>query len=455
VRALYARELVQRGDLPADEENGILADLRARLADAYAQVHDSGGERDATRVIASRATVGTSETTAAGSGTTTRVDEPALRRIVGHLRAVPDEFAVHPKLQRMLTEQADRFDAGEVDWPLAEALAFGSLVLDGVPVRLVGQDTRRGTFSQRHGTLVAQDTEAEYTPLAHLGEGQAPFMLYDSTLSEYAALGFEYGYSVEAADALVCWEAQFGDFANGAQIVIDQFLAAGTDKWGQVSRLTLLLPHGYEGQGPEHSSARIERYLQLCATDNLRVAYPSTAAQYFHLLRRQARHPTRVPLVCFTPKRYLRMPQSSSTVQALTGGTFAAVLDDPAAGANHLDIESSRVLICTGKIGHELIERRDRLNAPVAVVRVEELFPFPVRQLRAVLARSPNAALRWVQEEPANMGAWSFVDPLLEDLAGKPVEAVARPASASTATGSMRTHQREQEALLERAFADD
>ncbi len=311
---------------------------------------------------------------------------------------------MNPKLERQLAARGAMLDKDEVDWAMAEALAFGSLVLEGTPVRLAGQDTRRGTFSQRHGVLVDQTNEREYVPLAHLSDDQAPFMLYDTVLSEYAALGFEYGYSI-SSDALVCWEAQFGDFANVAQAVIDQFIATAADKWGQRSSLAMLLPHGLEGQGPEHSSARIERYLALSAEGNLRVVYPTTAAQYFHVLRRQAVSAHHVPLVCFTPKRYLRMPHTRSPRAAFTDGAFSPVLDD-----RNAPDTVNRVILCTGMIAHELMDERDARDAPAAVVRVEELYPWPEAQLFAVLDRYPDAKqVWWVQPEPANMGAWNYI----------------------------------------------
>jgi len=319
-------------------------------------------------------------------------------------------------------------------------------------VRLAGQDTRRGTFSQRHSVLVDQVDEAEYEPLNHLSDDQARFMVYDTVLSEYAALGFEYGYSV-VSDALVCWEAQFGDFANVSQVVIDQFVVAAADKWGQHSSLGLLLPHGFEGQGPEHSSARIERYLTLCAEHNMRVVYPSTAAQYFHALRRQAVAVEQIPLVCFTPKRYLRMPHTRSSRDDLATGRFETVLDDRA----ELDRESvTRVLVCTGKIAHELMDERDAQQAPVAVVRLEQLYPWPGTRLVEVLDRYPNAReVWWVQEEPANMGAWTFVHERVHALLRDRAELrhLARPASASPASGSTKIHEREQRELLAEAFA--
>jgi 2-oxoglutarate dehydrogenase complex dehydrogenase (E1) component-like enzyme len=299
--------------------------------------------------------------------------------------------------------------------------------------------------------LVDQETEAEYVQLAHLSDDQAPFMLFDTVLSEYAALGFEYGYST-ASDALVCWEAQFGDFANAGQVVIDQFVVAADDKWGQRSGMALLLPHGLEGQGPEHSSARIERYLALSAEANLRVVYPTTAAQYFHVLRRQAAGARRVPLICFTPKRYLRMPHTRSPIRDFTDGRFETVLDDRSAPS-----EVRRVLLCTGKLAHELMDERDARGAPAAVIRLEQLFPWPEPELLALLDRYPDADdVWWVQEEPANMGAWSFAHERLHRVLRERAELrhIAREPSASPASGSSKVHDREQKEILAAAFAN-
>src|SRR4029078_338518 len=292
----------------------------------------------------------------------------------------PPAFQPHPKLLRIIGNRRKELDEDRVDWSLAEALAFGSLLLEGTPVRLAGQDTRRGTFSQRHAVLVDHVTEAEYAPLSHLGDSAAPFMIYDSVLSEVAALGFEYGYSVADRDALVCWEAQFGDFANGAQTIIDQFIVAAEDKWGERSGLVLLLPHGFEGQGPEHSSARLERFLVLCAQDNMRVVYPTTAAQYFHVLRRQVQDPNRKPLIVMTPKRYLRVPATTSPVAAFTGGGFEPLLGDPKRPDS-----PTRIVFCTGKLAFELIARRDEVHANVEIVRLEQLYPWPEADIDAVL----------------------------------------------------------------------
>ncbi|HEX5585980.1 MAG TPA: multifunctional oxoglutarate decarboxylase/oxoglutarate dehydrogenase thiamine pyrophosphate-binding subunit/dihydrolipoyllysine-residue succinyltransferase subunit [Acidimicrobiia bacterium] len=451
VRDLYVQQLVQRGEITPEEQKAIDADFKAQLDAAFEQTHATARDGDDDLGVS-----GPRVESDGDAQVHTAVEEADLLQVVDGLSRVPDGFGVNPKLHRQLLARRTSFDRDEIDWALAESLAFGSIVLEGTPVRVAGQDTRRGTFSQRHGVLVDQVSESEFVPLAHLTHDQAPFMLYDTVLSEYAALGFEYGYSV-MSDALVCWEAQFGDFANGAQIVIDQFVVAANDKWGQRSRLALLLPHGLEGQGPEHSSARIERYLTLCADGNMRVVYPSTAAQYFHVLRRQVHADATVPLVCFTPKRYLRMPQTRATRASLTNGQFDLVLDDRAVDGGGPDKAAvSRVLVCTGKIAHELMDERDARGAPVAIVRVEQLYPWPENELLAVLDTYP--ALRevwWVQEEPENMGAWTFVfsrlSPALEGRAS--LHHLARDSSASPASGSVKVHDREQRELLAAAFA--
>src|SRR5215218_10583245 len=345
-RTRYTDVLVRDGAMTTDEADGVNKDFKTRLDAAFGETHQSAPpdpSQAATPDAPSEPRLPAPQPDPSVR-VATNVDHGALERVVDGLMSRPDGFAVHPKLERILQAHRVAFDKGEVDWSLAETFAFGSLLLEGTPVRLAGQDTRRGTFSQRHGVLIDQRTEEEYVPLAHLADDQAAFMLYDTVLSEYAALGFEYGYSINS-DALVCWEAQFGDFANVAQAVIDQFISTAADKWGQRSSLAMLLPHGLEGQGPEHSSARIERYLTLSAEGNLRVVYPTTAAQYFHVLRRQAVSARHVPLVCFTPKRYLRMPSTRSPRAAFTDGAFSPVLDDRAAPDR-----VNRVILCTGKI---------------------------------------------------------------------------------------------------------
>jgi len=364
---------------------------------------------------------------------------------------LPTGFTLHPQLVKVMHGRHEAVRQRKtVDWATAEALAFGTLLLEGIPVRLSGQDSRRGTFSQRHAVLVDYHTGAEYYPLAHLSPHQAPFEVYDSSLSEAAILGFEYGYSLDDPYTLVLWEAQFGDFANGAQVIIDQFLISGESKWNRSSGLVLLLPHGYEGQGPEHSSARPERFLQMCAEDNIQVCYPTTPAQYFHLLRRQMKRPFRKPLVVLTPKSLLRLPQAQSPVAELEAGHFREVLDDPSANPEVV----TRVLLCTGKIYYELLRHREQLQTvTVALVRLEQLYPWPEEQLGAILARYRRCReWLWVQEEPQNMGAWSFVEPRLRAM-GFPVEYVGRDAGASPATGSFHVHQREQQLLVEGAFA--
>jgi 2-oxoglutarate dehydrogenase E1 component len=364
---------------------------------------------------------------------------------------VPDGFTVHPKLVQLLQRRAAMASQGGIDWAMGELIALGSLLLEGRPVRLSGQDTRRGTFVQRHSVLIDRETGAEWTPLMHLEEDQARFWVYDSLLSEFAAMGFEYGYSVARPEALVLWEAQFGDFANGAQSIVDEFISSSEQKWGQRSSVVLLLPHGYEGQGPDHSSGRIERYLQMCAEDNMTVAMPSTPASYCHLLRWHAHHEPRRPLVVFTPKSMLRLKAASSEVEDFTTGEFEPVIREaelPEASAVR------RVLLCSGKVYYDLLAERAKLqDGSVAIVRVERLAPVPGAEIAAAVADYPDAELVWVQEEPANQGAWSYMAlNLPEFLGGRPLLRLARPASASPAAGSHKAHEQEQRALVESAF---
>jgi 2-oxoglutarate dehydrogenase E1 component len=382
----------------------------------------------------------------------TAVDAETLHRITEKLTSYPADFSIHPKIKKLL-EQRERMGTGRlpVDFGMAEALAFGSLLRQGIPVRLSGQDSRRGTFNQRHSVLIDTETQAEYVPLSHVAPGQAWFEAYNSILSEAAVLGFEYGFSRDYPDGLVLWEAQFGDFANGAQVIIDQFIVAGEDKWGLLSGLVMLLPHGYEGQGPEHSSGRIERYLQLAAKENIQVCQPSTAAQYFHLLRRQALRKWRKPLIVFTPKGMLRHPDAASPLSQLNSGSFQTVIED----CEICDAE--RVILCTGKIGHELRrERQRRGDARTAIIFLEQLHPLPEAELEAALALDSRAReFLWVQEEPANMGALNYLAPQLERLTrGNPLRSVKRTPSSSPSTGSHAAHEMEQKTLLELAFAE-
>jgi 2-oxoglutarate dehydrogenase E1 component len=362
----------------------------------------------------------------------------------------PEGFHIHPKVQK-LYEQRVKMGAGETpfDYGAAELLAFASLLEAGTPVRLSGQDSQRGTFSQRHAVLVDIENEQRYFPLQHLSPDQARFEVYNSMLSEAAVLGFEYGYSRDSPEALVLWEAQFGDFANGAQIIIDQFIAAGEAKWNLLSGLVLLLPHGYEGQGPEHSSARVERYLQLTAGENVQICQPSTAAQYFHLLRRQAVRKWRKPLVVFTPKSMLRSADASSPLAEFTAPHFRNVIPDDSVKS------PSRILVCTGKIGHTLRAERIRRKDPsVAIITLEQLYPWPEEEIQDALDQHPQATeIVWVQEEPANMGALTYALPHLRRMAaGRAVLSVKRSASASPATGSAKAHALEEKTLIDLAF---
>jgi 2-oxoglutarate dehydrogenase E1 component len=362
----------------------------------------------------------------------------------------PEGFHIHTKVQK-LYEQRVQMGDGKLafDYGAAELLAFSSLLVDGTPVRLGGQDSQRGTFNQRHAVLVDIENEERYFPLQHLSADQARFEVYNSMLSEAAVLGFEYGYSRDSPETLVLWEAQFGDFANGAQIVIDQFIAAGEAKWNLLSGLVLLLPHGYEGQGPEHSSARIERYLQLAAGDNIQICQPSTAAQYFHLLRRQALRPWRKPLVVFTPKSMLRSADAASPLADFSAPRFRNVLPDNSVSAPR------RLLVCSGKIGHTLrVERQRRNDSSVAILFLEQLYPWPEDEMQAALDQHPEAReIVWVQEEPANMGALTYVLPNLRRMAAdRAVLSVKRSASASPATGSAKAHALEEKTLIDLAF---
>src|SRR5450755_4636292 len=386
----------------------------------------------------------------------TGIAREELEELTERLTTYPDGFHIHPKVKKLL-EQRQEMGTGKkpLDYGMAEALAFASLVKQGIPVRLSGQDSRRATFNQRHSVMLDTEDETEYVPLRHISPGQAACDIYNSTLSEAGVMGFEYGYSRDYPEALVLWEAQFGDFANVAQAVIDQFVCAGEDKWNLLSGLVLLLPHGYEGQGPEHSSARIERFLQLAARDNIQICQPSNAAQYFHLLRRQALRKWRKPLIVFTPKSMLRHPDALSPLEDLTNQKFLPVIPDMEAQ------DAKRILLCTGKIGHELrAERQKRKDSEkekyvsTAIVFLEQMYPFPEAELKAELERHSGARdIVWVQEEPANMGALSYILPRLRHITDdRPVHSVKRSASSSPATGSAKAHEVEQKTLMALAF---
>jgi 2-oxoglutarate dehydrogenase E1 component len=383
---------------------------------------------------------------------TTGLQAAEISALTAKLTSAPEGFHVHPKVAKLLEQRSEMGNGKRsIDYGFAEILAYASLLENGTPVRLSGQDSQRGTFNQRHSVLIDTETEVRWSPLSHIAPDgkQGRWQVYNSILSEAAVLGYEYGYARDYPETLVLWEAQFGDFANGAQIIIDQFLAAGEAKWGLLSGIVLLLPHGYEGQGPEHSSARIERFLQLAAQENIQVTQPSTAAQYFHLLRRQSMRNWRKPLVVFTPKSMLRHPDASSTVADLAVDRFEPVLADTSV------TNAQRILICSGKIGHNLrVERAKRNIDDTAIVFVDQLYPWPEAELTAAIAQHPNAhEIVWVQEEPANMGALAYVMPLLRKLAGnRAVLNVKRTASASPATGSPKAHELEERTLIDLAF---
>ena len=379
----------------------------------------------------------------------TGVNAEVIAELTRPLTSWPEGFHIHDKIKKLLEQRAEMGQGKRpVDYGMAEALAFASLLKQGIPVRLTGQDSRRGTFNQRHAVLIDVENNQEHVPLAKVAPDGGWVEIYDSFLSEAAVLGFEYGFSRDYPEALVLWEAQFGDFANGAQIIIDQFVTAGEDKWGLLSGVVMLLPHGYEGQGPEHSSARMERYLQLCGEDNIQVCQPSSAAQYFHLLRRQAMRRWRKPLVVMTPKSMLRHKDSSSTLADLARDRFLNVVPDPQVQ------DAQRLILCTGKIGHELKhEREKRKDTSTAIAFLDQLYPFPEAELAAVLEGYPNLRdILWVQEEPANMGALFFVQPRIERLAGRAIRSLKRSASGSPATGSAKAHALEQQTLLTLAF---
>ena len=379
----------------------------------------------------------------------TAVAAATLDAMDRQIHSWPADVHVLPKLARQLERRAKLLAAGgPIDWAHAEALALASLLADGVPIRMSGQDTERGTFSQRHLVLHDAETASKYVPLANLQGLGVPFEICNSPLSELAAVGFEYGYSVVAPRALVLWEAQFGDFVNGAQVILDQFLAAGREKWGQLSRLVLLLPHGFEGQGPEHSSARLERFLQSCAEDNLRVANCTTPAQYFHLLRWQALNPVRRPLVVMTPKSLLRHPHAVSRLADLAAGGFQPVIDDGELEPGRVE----RVVLCSGKVYYDLMAADSSSRDRVACIRIERLYPLPSRPLLSELSRYERAEITWVQEEPRNMGAWSWIEPQLRELTGRPVRYIGRPGRASPAEGYAIDHEAQQSRIVREAF---
>ncbi|MFP1626645.1 multifunctional oxoglutarate decarboxylase/oxoglutarate dehydrogenase thiamine pyrophosphate-binding subunit/dihydrolipoyllysine-residue succinyltransferase subunit [Streptomyces sp. 5K101] len=452
VRKLYTESLIGRGDITLEEAEQALQDFQGQLEKVFAEV------REAT---SAPATVHVPDTQAEFPvAVSTAVSQEIVKRIAESQVNIPDHVKVHPRLMPQMQRRAASVEDGTIDWGMGETLAIGSLLMEGTPVRLSGQDTRRGTFGQRHAVLVDQETGEDYTPLLYLTDDQARYNVYDSLLSEYAAMGFEYGYSLARPDALVMWEAQFGDFVNGAQTVVDEFISSAEQKWGQHSGVTLLLPHGYEGQGPDHSSARPERFLQLCAQNNMTVAMPTLPSNYFHLLRWQVHNPHHKPLIVFTPKSMLRLKAAASKAEEFTTGGFRPVIGDESVDPAAV----RKVVFTSGKVYYDLdAERKKRGATDTAIIRLERLYPLPGAELQAEIAKFPNAEkYLWAQEEPANQGAWPFIALNLIDhldLAvgadvphGERLRRISRPHSSSPAVGSKKRHEQEQEQLVNEVF---
>ncbi|WP_367131478.1 MULTISPECIES: multifunctional oxoglutarate decarboxylase/oxoglutarate dehydrogenase thiamine pyrophosphate-binding subunit/dihydrolipoyllysine-residue succinyltransferase subunit [Streptomyces] len=453
VRKLYTESLIGRGDITLEEAEQALQDYQGQLEKVFVEVRD-----------ADAATAPAAAVPAPLGGfpvaVNTAISQEVLKRIAESQVTTPENVTVHPRLVPQLQRRAASLEDGTIDWGMGETLAFGSLLMEGTPVRLAGQDSRRGTFGQRHAVLVDRETGEDYTPLLYLSDDQARFNVYDSLLSEYAAMGFEYGYSLARPDALVLWEAQFGDFVNGAQSIVDEFISSSEQKWNQTSGVTLLLPHGYEGQGPDHSSARVERFLQLCAQNNMTVAMPTLPSNYFHLLRWQVHNPHHKPLIVFTPKSMLRLKAAASKAEEFTSGGFRPVIGDDTVAA----ADVRKVVFCSGKVYYDLAAERAKRGAnDTAIVRIERLYPLPGEELQAEIAKFPNAEKYiWAQEEPANQGAWPFIALNLIDhldlAVGADVPArerlrrISRPHSSSPAVGSAKRHQAEQQTLISEVF---
>jgi len=444
-RKLYTEALIGRGDITVEEAEEVLRDYQQQLEGVFTSVHNTEPESDPSwrpPVVPEPATVNTS------------VAEDQLRKIALTQSSIPAEFTVHPKLLPQLLKRVEMLDESTVDWATGEMFAFGSLLLEGHPVRMSGQDVRRGTFSNRHAVIVDRENGKELFPLRSLVKDPNQFHIYDSLLSEYAVMGFEYGYSVERDNALVVWEAQFGDFANGAQTVIDEFISSALQKWGERSSVVLLLPHGYEGQGPDHSSGRIERFLALCAEQNMTVAQPSTPASYFHLLRWHMKNPARRPLIVFEPKSMLRLKAAASGLKDFTTGTFKPFIPDDKV------VNATRLIFTSGKVYYDLIAEREKLGEhSTSIARVEQLYPLPIEEMIAEAKKHPKATLLWVQDEPANQGPWPYIALTAseafvahEELSGRSIRRVSRRATASPATGNHHLHEEEEKALMTEAF---
>ena len=443
-RHLYTEALIGRGDITPEEAEDVARDYQSQLEAVFAAVNNLHTETDPNfkAPVAPEA-----------NEIVTSIPESLALEIAATQTAIPEGFSVHPKLLPQLTKRVESLNDATIDWSTGEMLAFGSLLKEGRPIRLAGQDARRGTFSNRHAVIIDKENGNEWTPLRALISDENQFFVVDSLLSEYAAMGFEYGYSVEREEALVLWEGQFGDFANGAQTIIDEFVSSALQKWGERSSVALLLPHGYEGQGPDHSSARIERYLQLCAEQNMTVAQPSSPASYFHLLRWHAKNPARRPMIVFTPKSMLRLKAAASALSDFTSGYFQPVIGDDSV------TNASRVIFCSGKVYHDLVAERTKLGeSSTAIVRVELLYPLPIDEMVAEANKHPNANLLWVQDEPANQGPWSHIALRTSEQHGghgfgsRVLRRVSRRATASPATGNHHLHEDEQKALMLEAF---
>ncbi|MFD3517173.1 multifunctional oxoglutarate decarboxylase/oxoglutarate dehydrogenase thiamine pyrophosphate-binding subunit/dihydrolipoyllysine-residue succinyltransferase subunit [Streptomyces sp. NPDC058657] len=452
VRKLYTESLIGRGDITLEEAEQALQDFQGQLEKVFAEVREANSAPSAAPYHDIQAEFPVAVTTA--------ISQEAVKRIAESQVNIPDHIHVHPRLMPQMQRRAASVSDGTIDWGMGETLAIGSLLMEGTPVRLAGQDSRRGTFGQRHAVLVDQETGEDYTPLQYLSDDQARYNVYDSLLSEYAAMGFEYGYSLARPESLVIWEAQFGDFVNGAQTVMDEFISSAEQKWGQTSGVTLLLPHGYEGQGPDHSSARPERFLQMCAQNNMTVAMPTLPSNYFHLLRWQVHNPHHKPLIVFTPKSMLRLKAAASKAEEFTTGGFRPVIGDDSVEAGAV----RKVVFCAGKVYYDLDAEREKRGATdTAIIRVERLYPLPGAELQAEIAKYPNAEkYLWAQEEPANQGSWPFIALNLIDhldLAvgadiphGERLRRISRPHSSSPAVGSAKRHQAEQQALVNEVF---
>ncbi len=451
VRKHYTESLIGRGDITLDEAETALRHFQEQLELIFQETRADDSDEAFSATKADVVTEGERKLIPqpAAGDIETAISQEQIDTVISSQLQLPEDFTVHPRLQPQLQRRQTMVAEDSIDWGMAEALAVGSLLMEGRTVRLAGQDVRRGTFGHRHMVIVDKANGWQYKPLKQCYRDGGKLYVYDSLLSEFAAVGFEYGYSVARPDALVMWEAQFGDFADGAQTIIDEFISSGEQKWGQRSSLTMLLPHGYEGQGPDHSSARPERYLQMCAQDNMIVTMPSTPASYFHILRLQANAKVVRPLIVFTPKSLLRSKKAVSNKADFTSGHFHPLITDP----GHVGPEIRKVLMCSGKVYYDLAAYRDEHNiTDVAILRFERLYPLPFRTLPPALENYPNAELTWVQEEPANQGAWSFIAMNLPEIIDRPITGVSRPSSSSPACGTHQRHEAEQKAVVEQAF---